>query len=146
MLAEEKREKRNFSDEESSLQDRSVTDKDVQISVTEEDSNSTIQIKEKVRFALREGDPNSDARLQKLGWKQTALLLLTEYVVLAILAFPSSYAVLVRQIRFGEKNNADLENYQGMAGGILGTVGIGLATLYTSHVLWRFCLAHPEIR
>ena len=44
-------------------------------------------------------------RLQKLGWKQTALLLLTEYVVLAILAFPSSYAVLVSRDAEKMENN-----------------------------------------
>lgn len=31
-----------------------------------------------------------------------------------------------------------------MAGGVLTTVVVGLCVLYTSHVLWRYCLAHPE--
>ena len=31
-----------------------------------------------------------------------------------------------------------------MAGGVIATVLMGLAVLYTSHVLWRFCMAHPE--
>ncbi|KAL8281382.1 hypothetical protein RQP46_006066 [Phenoliferia psychrophenolica] len=63
---------------------------------------------------------------RKLTWKQAAALLLTEYV--AILAFPSSFAVL------------------GMAGGTIATLLIGLATLWTSHVLWRYCMRHPQIR
>ncbi|ORY80240.1 transmembrane amino acid transporter protein-domain-containing protein [Leucosporidium creatinivorum] len=56
------------------------------------------------------------------------MLLLTEYVVLAILAFPSSFLVL------------------GMAGGVLATLIIGASTYYTSHVLWRYCMKHPEVR
>ncbi|ORY92963.1 transmembrane amino acid transporter protein-domain-containing protein [Leucosporidium creatinivorum] len=67
-------------------------------------------------------------RERKLTWKEATLLLLTEYVVLAILAFPSSFRVL------------------GMAGGTIATLLIGVLTYYTSHVLWRYCMKHPEIR
>ena len=75
---------------------------------------------------------------------RAAGLMLSEYIVIAILSFPSSYAVL------------------GMAGGVIATLGIGLCVLYTSHVvsvlvslsfltkgssqLWRFCLANPHIK
>lgn len=31
-----------------------------------------------------------------------------------------------------------------MAGGVITTVLVGLCVLYTSHVLWRYCLRHPE--
>ncbi|GAA5999879.1 uncharacterized protein JCM10292_003519 [Rhodotorula paludigena] len=65
---------------------------------------------------------------RKLSWIQAALLLLTEYVVLATLAFPYSFQML------------------GYAGGTLTTVIIGLSTYYTSLLLWRFCAAHPEVR
>ncbi|KAI5480146.1 neutral amino acid permease [Pseudohyphozyma bogoriensis] len=70
----------------------------------------------------------SDIPERKLTWKQAAALLLTEYVVLAILAFPWSFSVL------------------GMAGGTIATLTIGAATLFTSHVLWRYCMRHPQIR
>ncbi|KAJ9107959.1 hypothetical protein QFC20_003644 [Naganishia adeliensis] len=77
-------------------------------------------------------DDESSALVQieerTLTWQQTTALLLIEYVVLAILAFPYSFQIL------------------GMAGGMLTTLIIGLSVLYTSHVLWRFCLAHPEVR
>ncbi|KAK4050375.1 hypothetical protein OIV83_003444 [Microbotryomycetes sp. JL201] len=75
-------------------------------------------------------DGSSDMQIaeKKLTWVQATLLLLTEYVVLAILAFPSAFAVL------------------GMAGGVIATLVIGVSTYYTSHVLWRFCMAHPEVR
>ncbi|GAA5858262.1 hypothetical protein JCM8547_004625 [Rhodosporidiobolus lusitaniae] len=65
---------------------------------------------------------------RKLSWIQAAALLLTEYVVLAILAFPYSFQVL------------------GYAGATLCTVIIGASTFYSSHILWRFCSKHPEVR
>ncbi|GAA5914504.1 hypothetical protein JCM5296_003053 [Sporobolomyces johnsonii] len=65
---------------------------------------------------------------RKLSWIQAAALLLTEYVVLAILAFPYSYQVL------------------GYAGATLSIFFIGISTYYTSWILWKFCMAHPEIR
>ncbi|KDN52260.1 hypothetical protein K437DRAFT_221056 [Tilletiaria anomala UBC 951] len=61
-----------------------------------------------------------------MSWQRTAALLFGEYVCLAILAVPSSFAVL------------------GMAGGILTVLGIGLVTLYTSLTLWQYCLKYPE--
>lgn len=51
-----------------------------------------------------------------------------EYVVLAILAFPWSYSIL------------------GMAGGIITTMIVAACTLYTSLILWRYCMRHPHIR
>ncbi|BGP12279.1 hypothetical protein JCM10213v2_000192 [Rhodosporidiobolus nylandii] len=34
----------------------------------------------------------------------------------------------------------------GYAGAVLTTVIIGSSTFYSSHILWRFCAAHPEVR
>ncbi|GAA5846776.1 hypothetical protein JCM9279_004438 [Rhodotorula babjevae] len=65
---------------------------------------------------------------RKLTWWQAAALLLTEYVVLAILSFPYSFATL------------------GYAGGTLTTVIVGISVYYTSLLLWKFCAAHPEVR
>ncbi|GAA5858325.1 hypothetical protein JCM8547_004650 [Rhodosporidiobolus lusitaniae] len=65
---------------------------------------------------------------RKLSWKQAAALLLTEYVVLAILAFPYSFQVL------------------GYAGATLTTLIIGSSTFYSTHILWRFCAKHPQVR
>ncbi|GAA6041636.1 hypothetical protein JCM8097_007784 [Rhodosporidiobolus ruineniae] len=65
---------------------------------------------------------------RKLSWIQATGLLLTEYVVLAILAFPYSFQVL------------------GYAGATLCTIIVGTSTFYSSHILWRFCKLHPEVR
>ncbi|CCF51962.1 hypothetical protein NDA11_000609 [Ustilago hordei] len=62
-----------------------------------------------------------------LSWQKAAILLFTEYVCLAILSFPWAFS------------------YLGMAGGLLATFGIGLAALYTSLTLWRYCLRHPHL-
>ena len=51
-----------------------------------------------------------------------------EYVVLAILAFPWSYSIL------------------GMAGGVITTLIVAATTLYTSLILWKYCMVHPHIR
>jgi len=51
-----------------------------------------------------------------------------EYVVLAILAFPYSFSLL------------------GMAGGVITTLIVAATTLYTSLILWKYCMVHPHIR
>ncbi|BGP04354.1 hypothetical protein JCM10049v2_000152 [Rhodotorula toruloides] len=65
---------------------------------------------------------------RKLTWVQAAALLLTEYVVLAILAFPYSFQLL------------------GYAGATITSVLVAASTWYTSLILWRFCMRHPEVR
>ncbi|KAH7921683.1 hypothetical protein BV22DRAFT_1071856 [Leucogyrophana mollusca] len=62
------------------------------------------------------------------SWQKTAALLFSEYICLAILSFPWSYSVL------------------GLVPGILLTLAIAFIVLYTSLILWRFCLKHPEVR
>ncbi len=59
---------------------------------------------------------------------QTAALLFSEYICLAIMSFPYSYSVL------------------GLAPGIVLTAVVAALVLYTSLVLWEFCLRHPEVR
>lgn len=34
----------------------------------------------------------------------------------------------------------------GLAGGTITVVVVGLSNLYTSHLLWRFCMKHRQIR
>ncbi|GKT94731.1 putative transmembrane amino acid transporter [Colletotrichum tofieldiae] len=59
---------------------------------------------------------------------QTAGLLFSEYICLAIMSFPWSYSIL------------------GLVPGLILTAVIALIVLYTSLVLWQFCLRHPEVR
>ena len=59
---------------------------------------------------------------------QTAALLFSEYICLAIMSFPYSYSVL------------------GLVPGLICTVVVAGLVLYTSLITWQFCLRHPEIR
>ncbi|KAM7214249.1 amino-acid permease [Rhypophila decipiens] len=61
-------------------------------------------------------------------WQKTAALLFSEYICLAIMSFPWSYSVL------------------GLVPGLILTVLVAGIVLYTSLVLWEFCLRHPEVR
>jgi len=62
------------------------------------------------------------------SWQKTAALLFSEYICLAIMSFPWSYSVL------------------GLFPGLLLTVVQAAIVLYTSLVLWEFCLRHPEVK
>ncbi|KAJ7314793.1 transmembrane amino acid transporter protein-domain-containing protein [Mycena albidolilacea] len=61
------------------------------------------------------------------SWQKTAWLLFSEYVCLAILAFPWSYSIL------------------GLVPGVLVTVAVAITVQYTSLIVWRFCMEHPEV-
>ncbi|KAF5349827.1 hypothetical protein D9757_015361 [Collybiopsis confluens] len=60
------------------------------------------------------------------SWQKTAALLFSEYICLAILSVPWSFSVL------------------GMVPGILVTLSVAVTVQYTSLVLWKFCMKHPE--
>ncbi len=62
------------------------------------------------------------------SWQKTAALLFSEYICLAMMSFPWSYSVL------------------GLVPGLILTVVVAGFVLYTSLVLWEFCLRHPEVR
>ncbi|KAF9467583.1 transmembrane amino acid transporter protein-domain-containing protein [Collybia nuda] len=69
-----------------------------------------------------------DVKYRTCSWQKTAALLFSEYICLAILSFPWSFSVL------------------GMVPGVIVTLTVATICLYTSMVLWRYCLKHPEIR
>jgi len=73
-------------------------------------------------------EKDSDVKYRSCSWQKTAALLFSEYICLAILSFPWSFSVL------------------GLVPGILLTLTVASTCLYTSLVLWRFCLKHPELR
>ncbi|KAM0756410.1 hypothetical protein T439DRAFT_345174 [Meredithblackwellia eburnea MCA 4105] len=95
---------------------------------------------------------------RKLTWKQTAALLLTEYVVLCVfplLAFPpsktaeramSSESAFIRGCLDVQPFFLGWPAILAFPWSFSATLVIGLATLWTSHVLWRYCMAYPQIR
>ncbi|KEY68616.1 hypothetical protein S7711_05796 [Stachybotrys chartarum IBT 7711] len=62
------------------------------------------------------------------SWQKTAGLLFSEYIVLSMMSFPWSYSLL------------------GLVPGLILTAVVAGIVLYTSLVLWEFCLRHPEVR
>ncbi|BFZ54997.1 hypothetical protein PYCC9005_002035 [Savitreella phatthalungensis] len=74
------------------------------------------------RSSVTLGNPNG------LTWIQTSALLGTEYISLAILSFPWSFS------------------YLGIVGGILVTLVTQAIVVYTSMILWRFCMQNPGIK
>ncbi|KAH6976684.1 transmembrane amino acid transporter protein-domain-containing protein [Ilyonectria destructans] len=74
------------------------------------------------------GEDGTDIRYRTCSWQKTAALLFSEYICLAIMSFPWSYSVL------------------GLVPGLILTVVVAAMVLYTSLVLWKFCLRHPEVR
>lgn len=104
-----------------SLKKGEASDNIVEVS-SDADSEEALAA-QRVKLAQEGGAIN----YRTLSWQKTAVLLFTEYVCLAILSFPWAYS------------------YLGMAGGLISTFGIGLAALYTSLILWRYCLRHPHL-
>lgn len=76
----------------------------------------------------RESEESNAIQYRTCSWQKTAGLLFSEYIVLSIMSFPWSYS------------------YLGLVPGLILTVVIAGVVLYTSLILWEFCLRHPEVR
>ncbi|ESZ89592.1 hypothetical protein SBOR_10023 [Sclerotinia borealis F-4128] len=73
-------------------------------------------------------EADSTIKYRSCSWQETAALLFSEYICLAIMSFPWSYSIL------------------GLVPGLILTVVVAFLVLYTSLVLWEFCMRHPELR
>ena len=73
-------------------------------------------------------ESTNSIKYRTCSWQKTAALLFSEYICLAIMSFPYSYSVL------------------GLVPGLIVTVVVALSVLYTSLIVWEFCLRHPELR
>ncbi|KAJ3875357.1 transmembrane amino acid transporter protein-domain-containing protein [Lentinula edodes] len=69
-----------------------------------------------------------EIKYRTCSWQKTAALLFSEYICLAMVSFPWSFSVL------------------GMVPGVIVTVAVAATCLYTSLILGRFCIKHPEMR
>ncbi|KAE9975941.1 hypothetical protein BLS_002326 [Venturia inaequalis] len=78
--------------------------------------------------ALIAAEANNAIKYRTCSWQKTAALLFSEYICLAIMSFPYSYSVL------------------GLVPGLILTVVVAALVLYTSLILWDFCLRHPEVK
>jgi hypothetical protein len=77
---------------------------------------------------LIELEAENAIKYRTCSWQKTAALLFSEYICLAIMSFPYSYSVL------------------GLVPGLILTVVQAGFVLYTSLIVWEFCLRHPEVR
>jgi len=73
-----------------------------------------------------DGVLTDDIIYKSCSWQKTACLLFAEYICLAIMSFPYSYSVL------------------GLVPGLILTVVVAALVLYTSLIVWEFCIRHPE--
>ncbi|KAF3316549.1 hypothetical protein TWF173_001834 [Orbilia oligospora] len=102
--------------------DINADSKDLERTGSDGDSGSDL-----VAFQIKE-EANAAIKYRTCSWQKTAALLFSEYICLAILSFPYSYAIL------------------GLVPGLILTVTVAASVLYTSLVLWQFCLRNPQLR
>ncbi|KAI0526495.1 amino acid transporter [Xylaria bambusicola] len=94
---------------------------------TPEDSDSAMNSDAILEKQLAQ-EAGSAIQYRTCSWQKTAALLFSEYICLAIMSFPWSYSIL------------------GLVPGVILTIVQALLVLYTSLILWQFCLRHPEVR
>ncbi|KAA6410786.1 MAG: N amino acid transport system [Lasallia pustulata] len=87
------------------------------------DTDSALSVGKQIEL-----EATSSIKYRTCSWPKTAALLFAEYICLAIMSFPYSYSVL------------------GLVPGLILTVAVAGFVLYTSLILWEFCLRHPEVR
>ncbi|KAF4983461.1 hypothetical protein FZEAL_1190 [Fusarium zealandicum] len=92
--------------------------------LNDSDSNTAVDLLDK-QLASEAGNA---IQYRTCSWQKTAGLLFSEYIVLSIMSFPWSYSLL------------------GLVPGLILTAVVAGLVLYTSLVLWEFCLRHPEVR
>lgn len=73
-------------------------------------------------------ESDSDIQYRTCSWPKTAALLFAEYIGLAIMCFPATYSEL------------------GWIGGVIATLLNAIFYQYTSLILWKLCLRHPEVK
>ncbi|KAI9706523.1 MAG: hypothetical protein M1836_003529 [Candelina mexicana] len=91
--------------------------------VTDSDTDSNLSVGKQVEL-----EAGNAIKYRTCSWPKTAALLFSEYICLAIMSFPYSYSVL------------------GLVPGLILTVVVAALVLYTSLIVWEFCLRHPEVR
>lgn len=106
-------------------QDPNMTPDDNEIGVVQEmnEVGQTHDLSQLEKAKVAEGH----AFFKRLGWKRLTVVLIVEAIALGSLSMPASFATL------------------GMVPGVLITVGIGLIAIYTSYIVGKVKLAHPEV-
>ncbi|KAL8717959.1 MAG: hypothetical protein Q9225_004850 [Loekoesia sp. 1 TL-2023] len=93
------------------------------IGITDTDDDSVVSVGKQMEM-----EASNAIKYRTCSWQKTAALLFSEYICLAIMSFPYSYSIL------------------GLVPGLIVTVAVAGLVLYTSLIVWEFCLRHPEVR
>ncbi|KAL8948400.1 MAG: hypothetical protein Q9222_005415 [Ikaeria aurantiellina] len=93
------------------------------IGITDSDADSVVSVGKQVEL-----EASNAIKYRTCSWPKTAALLFAEYICLAIMSFPYSYSVL------------------GLVPGLIVTILVAGSVLYTSIIVWEFCMRHPEVR
>ena len=89
---------------------------------------STEKASDLERYKLGSDSQSTLGNPHGCSWQQIAGLLGAEYISLAILSFPWSFS------------------YLWLLGGCLVTIIVQIFVIYTSYILWKFCLQNPSIK
>lgn len=90
---------------------------------TPDDSSAEFSVEKQI-----ESEEGKAIKYRSCSWHKTAALLFSEYICLAIMSFPWSYSIL------------------GLVPGLILTIVVAAMVLYTSLIVWEWCLRHPEVR
>ncbi|CCH59337.1 hypothetical protein TBLA_0B05020 [Henningerozyma blattae CBS 6284] len=109
-------EKKNYNIIDGSLEKNSVEVHDAEKSGDQYDISSVSSTKDE-----------SIVNYKTCSWQHTAGLMLSEYIVLAIMSFPWSFSIL------------------GLVPGLILTVFVAICVLYTGLIISEFCEKHPQL-
>lgn len=101
--------------------------KDSMATNTQHITNSTDSNMGKQADLERVKTADGEAHFHRLGWKRLTVVLIVEAIALGSLSLPAAFAAL------------------GMVAGVICCVGIGLITVYTSHIIGQVKLKFPEV-
>jgi len=76
---------------------------------------------------LRQKEAEGQAAFKRLGWKRLTIVLIVEAIALGSLSLPAAFAAL------------------GMVAGVICSIGLGIAAVYSSYVVGQVKLKYPEI-
>ncbi|KAK0641720.1 transmembrane amino acid transporter protein-domain-containing protein [Cercophora newfieldiana] len=76
---------------------------------------------------LRQKEAEGHEKFKRLGWKRLTIVLIVEAIALGSLSLPAAFATL------------------GMVAGVICSVGLGIAAVYSSYVVGQLKLKYPEI-
>src|SRR5689334_11228334 len=85
------------------------------------------EVRDVIPDFIRQKEAEGEANFKRLGWKRLTIVLIVEAIALGSLSLPAAFATL------------------GMVAGVICSVGLGIAAVYSSYVVGQLKLKYPEI-